>query len=486
VSELAAERPVARPNRLLAAARNAAYLVAGLALELAGVVTLPALSWRSSLPWRLNARERRLANVLLHGRVPRLPGAETPAARRIALFTPLRLAAIAAAGLAAAAPIALTVLLALYAAEGLSGSSDRYLGPWELDRLAGAVLAVLALAAAVVTVAVLDGLGRPLRATARRLLATASPQPGASLDALAETIGDRSLSVAYWLPDRGVFVDEHGLPVELPDAVGGRTSTIVEHDGQRLAAIVHDADLDAGPELVRAAAAGAVLALENERLKAALRARVEELRSSRARIVEAGIDARRELERDLHGGAQQHLVALSLELQMLRARVAEDPESLRILDSSLGKLSNALAELRELARGIHPAILTHRGLGPAITALIDRVQLPVEWEDELDERLAPSSEAAAYFVVLEGLTNAVEHGNATRAVVRVRREAGAITVEVEDDGVGGANPALGSGLRELEDRVGANDGTLTIDSPPGLGTRIRAWIPAPPAELPQA
>jgi signal transduction histidine kinase len=206
------------------------------------------------------------------------------------------------------------------------------------------------------------------------------------------------------------------------------------------------------------------------------------LRSSRARIVEAGIDARRELERDLHGGAQQHLVALSLELQMLRARMAEDPESLRILDSSVEKLSNALAELRELAHGIHPAILTHRGLGPAITALVDRVQLPVEWEDDLDERLAPSAEAAAYFVVLEGLTNVVEHGNATRAVVRVRREADAITVDVEDDGVGGANPSLGSGLRDLEDRVAANDGTLTIDSPPGRGTRISAWIPAGPAE----
>jgi signal transduction histidine kinase len=479
VSELAAERPVARPNRLLAAARNASYLVACLALELVGVVTLPALFWRSSLPWRLNARERRLANFLLNARVPRLPGAGTPAARRIALFTPLRLAAIAAAGLAAAAPIALAVVLALYAAEGLSGSR-------ELDRLAGAVLAVLALAAAVVAVAVLDGLGRPLRATARRFLTTASPQPGAPLAALAETIGDSSLSVAYWLPDRRVFVDEHGLPVELPDEGGGRTSTIVEHDGQRLAALVHDADLDAGPELVRAAAAGAVLALENERLKAALRARVEELRSSRARIVEAGIDARRELERDLHGGAQQHLVALNLELQMLRARMADDPESLRILDSSREKLGNALAELRELAHGIHPAILTHRGLGPAITALVDRVELPVEWEDELNERLAPSAEAAAYFVVLEGLENVVEHANATRAVVRVRREADAITVEVEDDGVGGADSSLGSGLRELEDRVAANDGTLTVDSPPGGGTRITAWIPAASAGLPQA
>ena len=480
--ELMDERTVARPNRLLAAARNAGYVVAGVSVELIGVLTLPALLWRSSLPTQVNARARLLANVLLDARVPRLPAPGTRAARRIALLAPLRLAAIAAAGLAAAAPIALTVLLALYAAEGLGGSSERYLGEWELDRLAGAVLAVLALAAAIVAVAVLDGLGRPLRATVRRFLATASAQPGASLEALAESIGDRSLAVAYWLPDRGVFVDERGLPVDLPDGAGGRTSTIVEHEGQRLAAIVHDADLEAGPDLVRAAAAGAVLALENERLKAALRARVEELRLSRARIVEAGIDARQQLERDLHGGAQQHLVALSLELNMLRARVAKDPESLRIVDGSLEKLTNALAELRELAHGIHPAILSHRGLGPAISALVERVDLPVQWEDDLDERLAPSAEAAAYFVVLEALTNVTEHANATRAVVQVRREADTVTVEVEDDGVGGADASRGSGLRDLEDRVAANDGTLTVDSPPGRGTRIRAWIPAAPAE----
>jgi signal transduction histidine kinase len=476
--EVSTERPLARPNRLLVAVRTATHLVSGFALELAGLATLPALLWHSSLPWRLSARERRLANVLLHARIPRLPAAGTAAARRIAFFAPLRLAAIAAAGAVTAAPIALSVVLALYATEGLGGASDRYLGPWELDRLTGAVLAVLALAAAVVAVAVLVGLGRPLRATAHRLLTTASPQPGAPLETLAESIGDRSLSVAYWLPDRSVFVDERGLRVELPDTESGRTSTIVEHEGQPLAAIVHDADLDAGPDLVRAAAAGAVLALENERLKAALRARVEELRSSRARIVETGIDDRRQLERELHEGAQQHLVALSLDLQMLKTRLADEPESLGIVEGSLEKLSSALAELRELARGIHPAILTHQGLGPAITALVHRTQLPVEWEDELAERVAPAAEAAAYFVVLEALTNVLEHANATRAAVRVRREPGAISVEVEDDGNGGADAALGSGLRALEDRVSALDGTLTIDSPPGQGTRVRAWIPA--------
>jgi len=301
-------------------------------------------------------------------------------------------------------------------------------------------------------------------------------------ESLVETIGDESLSIAYWLPERQDFVDERGLPVELPAVDSGRTWTDVERDGGRIAAIVHDSDLDTPPDLVRAAAAAAGPALEEQRVQVALRARVEELRASRARIVETGMEERRRIERDLHEGAQQHLVALSLELQMLRSRVTGDPDSLRILDASVEKLNAALAELRELARGIHPAILTHRGLDGAIVSLIDRTQLSVDYENDLDERLSPAAETAGYFVVLEALTNVLEHAGVTRASVRVRRVPNGMLVEVEDDGEGGADPGLGSGLRELDDRVGALDGTLTLVSPPGGGTRVTARIPAQPID----
>ena len=195
---------------------------------------------------------------------------------------------------------------------------------------------------------------------------------------LAESLGDRTLSIAYWLPDREIFVDEAGRPVELPDPGSGRAWTAVERDGVRVAAIVHDAELDTAPELVHAAAAAAALALDNERLKADLRARVEELRVSRVRIVEAADAARRRLERDLHDGAQQQLVSLALDLRLLKSRAARHRRRAARRRALAEKLAVALAELRELARGIHPAILTDRGLGPAIEALADRVPVPVE------------------------------------------------------------------------------------------------------------
>jgi signal transduction histidine kinase len=166
---------------------------------------------------------------------------------------------------------------------------------------------------------------------------------------------------------------------------------------------------------------------------------------------------------------------------MLRARLADEPEARQLVDGSIDKLSSALAELRELAHGIHPAILTHRGLGAAITALLERTPFPVDWENELAERVSPAAEAAAYFVVLEGLTNVLKYADATRATVRVRGEAGTIVVDVEDDGTGGADPSRGSGLRGLEDRVAALGGTLSVQSSPGRGTRVTARIPAEPA-----
>ena len=473
--ELAGTRPLGILDRFVAAARTAGYLLIAIPLEALGVVALPTLLFGSSFPSSVANRERRLANAALHARIP--PSSEE---RRVVASAPLRLLASLTAAVVALVPIALTVALVVLAAEGLEGGSERSLGPWSLGPVAGAVLAALAIASAIVSVAVLDGLAWPLRTVERRLISPRSAPSGSVRESLAETIGDESLSIVYWLPERQDFVDERGLPVELPEVDSGRTWTDVERDGGRIAAIVHDADLDTPPDVVREAAAAAAPALANQRLQVGLRARVEELRASRARIVEAGMEDRRRIERDLHEGAQQHLVALSLELQMLRSRISDDPDALRILDASVEKLNAALAELRELARGIHPAILTHRGLDGAIESLIDRTQLSVDYENELDERLSPAAETAGYFVVLEALSNALEHAGVTHASVRVRPEPNGMLVEVEDEGVGGADPGSGSGLRELQDRIAALDGTLTVVSPAGGGTRVTARIPAEP------
>jgi signal transduction histidine kinase len=221
------------------------------------------------------------------------------------------------------------------------------------------------------------------------------------------------------------------------------------------------------------------MAIDNERLKADLRARVQELHVSRLRIVEAADAARRRLERDLHDGAQQHLVSVALELRMLKARLREHEASEAVAGIE-EKLAVALAELRELARGIHPAILTERGLGPAIEAVSSRAVVDVDVQMEIEERLPGQVEAAAYFVVAEGLTNVAKYARATRARVRVRRSEGEVEVLVEDDGVGGASFAPDSGLRGLSDRLAALEGSLGLDSPPGEGTRLAARIPCRP------
>jgi signal transduction histidine kinase len=204
---------------------------------------------------------------------------------------------------------------------------------------------------------------------------------------------------------------------------------------------------------------------------------VEELHASRARIVEAGDAARRKIERDLHDGAQSRLVALALLLRSARRRAEGQPELAELLDKAQGELATSLEELRELARGIHPAVLTDRGLEPALQALVSRAPLPVTLEAVTAERLPGPVESAAYFVVSEGLTNIAKYARATRASVAVRQVNGSVNVEVTDDGVGGADVAGGSGLRGLQDRLAALDGTLSLESPSGRGTRLRAQIP---------
>jgi signal transduction histidine kinase len=203
-----------------------------------------------------------------------------------------------------------------------------------------------------------------------------------------------------------------------------------------------------------------------------------ELRESRRRIVEAGYAERKRVERDLHDGAQQRLVALALELQVVRSKLATDPEAAAdLLEGAADELTGATQELRELARGLHPPVLADRGLVPALEALAKRATVPVTVEAAEAERAPEAVEAAAYFVVAEALTNVARHSGATQAVVRVARRDGLICVEIEDDGSGSADMAGGSGLRGLADRVGALDGFLELDSAPGRGTTVRASLP---------
>jgi PAS domain S-box-containing protein len=207
-------------------------------------------------------------------------------------------------------------------------------------------------------------------------------------------------------------------------------------------------------------------------------ARTEELRASRVRIVQAADAARRKIERDLHDGAQQRLVSLALEVRLARAQLDKDPAAAGpFLERFAEELTEASAELRELARGIHPAVLTERGLAPAIAALANRAPVPVDVLDVPADRLPAAAETTAYFTVAEALTNVAKYAHATYATVRAACEDGDLVVEVRDDGIGGADSSAGSGLSGLADRVAACDGSLTVDSPPGQGTLVRAVLP---------
>ena len=416
-------------------------------------------------------------------------------------------------------------------------------------------------------------------------------------DAIADALNDPSLELAYWIEARRCFVDREGHPFELPLA----GATLVERDGRRVGALVHDESLHTEPELVESVAAAAALALDNERLQTELRVQYdllttvvdtapsllmiidpagrvanlnvatvyasgyddeeevrgrffwdvfigphereavigrfhdaapefppseyenvftnargeelviawrsaplrddsgevvgivaggldvterkrheEEVRASRARLVAAADGERRRLERNLHDGAQQRLVSLSLALRLAQSKSATDPQATSdILAGASEELALALEELRELARGIHPAVLTDRGLTAALEGLAARSPLPVELTP-LERPLPESIEAAAYYVVSESLANVVKHAGASAVEVRLHAHNGSLVVEVEDDGCGGADPAGGSGLRGLADRLAALDGELRLERPAGGGTRVVAAIPLEP------
>jgi signal transduction histidine kinase len=304
----------------------------------------------------------------------------------------------------------------------------------------------------------------------------ANPTPSDLRDSLAHALGDPSLELAFWLPEYESYADLDGHPVDLPDE-GRRATTPIDRYGAHVAALIHDPSLRDEPALLDAVGAAAGIALENARLQADLRARLLELKESRARVIDATDSERRRLERDLHDGAQQRLVAISLELGRLEERAESDPEMKDAIERTKREAEESLRELRELARGIHPALVTDHGLAVALEALVARAGIRVSLDVDVDRRLPEAIEVAVYYVVSECLTNVAKYAHASSTNVAVRRHDGQVVVEVTDDGVGGANTEGGSGLRGLADRVEALEGRLRVWSPAGGGTRVRAEIP---------
>jgi signal transduction histidine kinase len=471
----------------------------GLAILLVGVVIIAFVVLSAAIAMRI---ERWLAIHLLSAQIPplnlRRPRFKTPRredGRRRSILAGLaaiteylasgslwkgivllvlKLPLTIVAWVLALIPIGLTVA---FAAAPLLG---QFKAGWTVDLTSkGAwITGLMAIPSLVVSVGVLDGLGDVLRRINTFFLSSPPPADRLVRDSLAEGLGDESLTIAYWLPEREIFVDDDGHEVEISAAAAqGRVWTPVEHDGKLIAAIIHRPDL-ANTGIVQTAGTAAVLQLENERLRADLRARLDELRVSRARIVEVSDAERRRLERDLHDGAQQQLVALALQLRMARNK-ATDEEGAKLIDGALEQLEQALSELRELARGIHPAILSERGLEAAVGALAERQPVATEIEFAVDRKLNPTVEATAYFVIAEGLANVAKYAKADLVSVHVREQDGTLEIEVADDGCGGADASKGTGLHGLTERLRALDGTFAVESEPGEGTRLVARIPLP-------
>ena len=303
------------------------------------------------------------------------------------------------------------------------------------------------------------------------------PEPSELREALARTLRDPSLVLAYWLPEFATYADLNGREVALPGPDAGRAVTLIDRNGVHVAALLHDPSVTDERKLLDAVTAAAGMALENGRLHAELRARLEELRGSRARIVEAGQHERQRLERNLHDGAQQRLVALSLELSLIESEVDGGSDAKARLEQARREVAASLEELREIARGIHPAVVSGHGLAVALEQLAARASVPVRLTVTIGDRLPEPVEVAGYYVVAESLTNVSRYARASAATIEVSQAKGLLLVEVADDGIGGADTERGTGLRGLADRVEALGGRLRVWSPTGGGTRVRAEIP---------
>jgi signal transduction histidine kinase len=325
-------------------------------------------------------------------------------------------------------------------------------------------VAVLLLAAGLLWATVRMRLQR--RAVARIIASLGqAPPPGSLQAALVQAVGDPELRISYWLPDAQHYVDATGRPVAKPVAGPGRAITALVRDGRQIAVVSHTAAL---PDLEREIGAAVRLALENERLQAEALAQLDQLRASRVRIVETGDGERRRLERDLHDGAQQRLLALSYDLRLAHAQAQADGDSHTgwLLTQATDQAQAALGELRDLAHGIYPAILAEAGLTPALATLAEEAPLPVEIVAATDGRYPAAVETAAYLLVAEALEDAAGR-TASHVTVSVVQDGGRLEVTVHDDGTDRS-----SAMVELADRVGALDGRLTVEP-----TRLRAELP---------
>ena len=331
------------------------------------------------------------------------------------------------------------------------------------------------LAVVLLPLAFLAGVWRIRRSRVTDLLVRLPGSSPARLrDLLADALADPSLRVAYIRAEDGAHLDRDGRPLS---ALPGHAVTTVSRDGREVAALLHDPALHSNPHVLAAVVSAAALELDNQRLTAELQARLLQVRASRARIVAAGDEQRRQVQRDLHDGAQQHLVACALTLRMARDELGDgEPGVMKLLERTAELLGTAQVELRELARGIHPVLLADAGLAAALRALAARVPVPVSVEADPLPALPIEIETTAYFVAAEAVTNALRHAHATELRIAVTLDS-RLCLTVRDDGIGGAGFDGGTGLAGLRDRVAAVDGDLAVVSPAGHGTVVCAELP---------
>jgi signal transduction histidine kinase len=364
----------------------------------------------------------------------------------------------------------------LLAATVSAATSVGFLG-WLLaaDASSSALNTIARLVAISLPIGVVAGIGwsRLHRPQASELVVELSTEAADLRARLARRLGDPTLELAYRLDD-GRYVDAAGWAIELPRQ-GDRAVTALTAGGEEIAVLVHDPVLLDEPGLVESVRATAGLVLENERLAAQVRSQLAEVRASRGRIVAAADAERRRIERNLHDGAQQRLVALCMALGLEASRAGKG--AVGALARAQGEIEQAISELRELARGIHPTLLRDEGLQAAVVSLARRAPLPVIVHGSVSKQIPDTVELAAYFVVAEALTNVAKHASATEASVVLDQDEATVRVIVRDDGLGGAHITPESGLAGLRDRLDALDATLTIDSPAEGGTTVRADFP---------
>ena len=326
--------------------------------------------------------------------------------------------------------------------------------------------------------------GTPWLDTVRRIF-TSIPDlatPGEVQTALRDILDDAGLCLYWWDWERGRYVDVDGRMAE-PAPVPGAMVTPVEYPSRKIGAMLHRRRLLEAPEFLDSFVPMLRIAMERDRLHRDLVAKLEQLQASRLRIVRAGDEERRRLERNLHDGAQQRLTASLFPLRTLAKKVAGDDELESLAAGALTELEGAIEDLRELARGLHPPLLAREGLAAALRAGATRSSVPVQLDLRLPARLPPALEAAAYYVCAEAATNTVKHARASQVWLTVAHENGTLTVVVRDDGVGGACIECGedqaTGLGGLKDRVEALGGVLDVVSPEGEGTLLTARFPVP-------